>query len=185
MVTQLQDTLQGLCTGRGTGNASLESKLLQHLADMMEKIIYTILLDIHKAYDTLDCGFYLDILVAYGVGPESLCLLRRYWEHIYMVERSDRYFGASFKGQSGVTKVYPISPTTFNVVVYMVFLHWLSVVAEAEGGAGPKGFGRDIQRLGEYFYADDGLVTSTRLSIIQREFNVLVELFNQVGLFKN
>ena len=102
-----------------------------------------------------------------------------------MVERSDRYFRASFKGQSGVTQGYPISPTTFNVVVYMVFLHSLSVLAEAEGGAGPKGSGRDIQRLGEYFYADDGLVTSTRLSMIQREFNVLVELFNQVGLFKN
>ena len=47
------------------------------------------------------------------------------------------YFGAPIKGQRGVTQGNPLSPTIFNVVVDAVLRHWVSVVAEVEGEAGP------------------------------------------------
>ena len=48
------DFLHGLWEGRGTGTATLESKLLQQLAALREEVLYVILLDLHKAYDALD-----------------------------------------------------------------------------------------------------------------------------------
>ena len=45
------------------GDASLEAKLLRQLTTMRYKVLYKILLDLHKAYDTLDHWFFLDIIV--------------------------------------------------------------------------------------------------------------------------
>ena len=50
---QFHDTLHGFCTVKGTGNASLEADLLQQLMDMSEEALYDILLDLHKAYESL------------------------------------------------------------------------------------------------------------------------------------
>ena len=51
---QLHDALHGFWEGCGTGTATLEAKLLQQLAAMMEEVLYVILLDLTKAYDDLD-----------------------------------------------------------------------------------------------------------------------------------
>ena len=48
--------------------ATLEAKLLQQLAAMREEVLYVILLDLTKAYDTLDRSRSLEILKGYGVG---------------------------------------------------------------------------------------------------------------------
>ena len=58
--------------GRGTGTVSLESKLLQQLMVMREEVMYEILLDLHKAYDSLDSDRCLNILAAYGVGLRAI-----------------------------------------------------------------------------------------------------------------
>ena len=42
-----------------------------------------------------------------------------------------------------------------------------------------------IWDLAVYFYADDGLVTSTQLESLKRAFGVLTGLFYQVGLSTN
>ena len=54
-------------------------------------------------------------------------------------------------------KVYPLSPTIFNVVVDAVLRHRFTVVTAAEGTAAPdiEGFGQYIQRMAAYLYADD------------------------------
>ena len=46
--------LHGFRAGRGTGTTTLKSKLLQQLAALMEEVLYMILLDLHKAYESLD-----------------------------------------------------------------------------------------------------------------------------------
>ena len=69
------DTLCGFHSVQGTGTASLESKLLQHLTEMREDIIYEIFLGLRKAYGALDGERCLDLLVGYSVGPRALCLL--------------------------------------------------------------------------------------------------------------
>ena len=48
------DFLHGFWAGRGTGTATLEAKLLQQLAALMDEFLYVIFLDLHKAYDALD-----------------------------------------------------------------------------------------------------------------------------------
>ena len=104
-------------------------------------------------------GLFLDIPVAYGVGPWALHLLR---ELLLMVARNGGYFGPPFKGQCGVTQGDPLFLTVVNVMVDAVLRHWVSVVEETEGTAEPstEGFGQDIQRLEKYFYADNGLLDS-------------------------
>ena len=48
------DFLHGFLAGRGTGNSTLEAKLIQKLAALREEVLYVIFLDLHKAYDALD-----------------------------------------------------------------------------------------------------------------------------------
>ena len=57
------------------------------------EVVYDIFLDIHKTYDNLDRDRFLDILVAYGVAPWYLCLLRHYWAILMTVVRAGEYFG--------------------------------------------------------------------------------------------
>ena len=63
------DALHGFRTGRGTGTATLEAKLLQQLAAMRKEVLYVIFLDLTKVYDALDRSRCLEILEGYGVGP--------------------------------------------------------------------------------------------------------------------
>ena len=51
-----------------------------------------------------------------------------------MFERGCGYLGAPFKVQIGMTQGGPLSPIIFNVVVDMVLWHWVTLVAETEGG---------------------------------------------------
>ena len=83
---------------RGMGTAALEAKLLQQLTNMKEAVLFWVLLNIQKAYDTLDQEMYLELLAAYGVGPRTVRLLRTYWDQLTMVEKAGRYFGHLFKG---------------------------------------------------------------------------------------
>ena len=50
---------------------------------------------------------------------------------------------------------------------------------------GTEGFRQDIQRMAEYFYADNGLLVSTRATQLQQAFEVLTEMFDWVGLLTN
>ena len=73
--------------GRGTGNSTLESKLLQQLAALREEVLYMIILDLKKVYGNLDRSRCLEILEGYGVGPQVCKLLRTYWGWLRMVVR--------------------------------------------------------------------------------------------------
>ena len=59
-----------------------------------------------------------------------------------------------------MTQGEPFSPIILNVVEDAVLWQWVTVVADMEDTWDPstEGFGRDIQRLAAYFYADDGLM---------------------------
>ena len=81
-------------------------------------------------------------------------------------------------------------PKTFNVLLYKVLQHWVSVVAlpgEAvePGAVVTGGFGQDIQHLAAYFYAGDGILTSTRVARLQQDFDTLTKNFDHVGLCIN
>ena len=63
------DFLHGFWAGRGTGTATLKSKLLQKVAALREEVMCVIFLDLHKAYVTLYRSMSLDILEGCGVVP--------------------------------------------------------------------------------------------------------------------
>ena len=54
---------------------------------MMEAVLHTILLELHKAYGALDWDMCLDILAVYGVGPRILHTLWTYWDRLQMVAK--------------------------------------------------------------------------------------------------
>ena len=66
--------------GRGTGTATLESKLAQQLVGLAHEPLFQMFLDIRKVYDSLDRERCLDIFSGYGVRPNITCLLKSYWE---------------------------------------------------------------------------------------------------------
>ena len=61
-VIEFHDVIHGFRVRRGTGTASIEAKLLHQVAAMQEEVLYTIFLDLHKAYDALDRTWCLAIL---------------------------------------------------------------------------------------------------------------------------
>ena len=77
--------------GCGTETVTTEIKLLQKVATLREVVLHAILLDLHKAYNALYRFRCLEIMEGYGVGPRSLCLLRRYWEQLKMVAQAGGY----------------------------------------------------------------------------------------------
>ena len=52
------NVLHGFCAERGTGTAILEPKLAQELSGMYQDPLSLILLNLQKAYDTVDCVSY-------------------------------------------------------------------------------------------------------------------------------
>ena len=95
---------------------------------MREAVLRAIFLDLHKAYDDFNRSRCMGILEGYCVGLRSLCLLQQYWVMLKMVAMAGGYCGAPFHGEIGVTQVYPLSPTIFNVLVDVVVCQWESLL---------------------------------------------------------
>ena len=75
-----------------------------------------------------------------------------------MVAQAGGYYGATFKGERGVTQGDPLSPTIFYVVVDAVVRPWVTgIIANAEewGNLGKEG-----RHQAALFYVDDGMVAS-------------------------
>ena len=100
-----------------------------------------------------------------------------------MVAQEGGYYRAPFYGERGVTQGYPLSYTIFNVVADAVVWVWLNIFALEE--AGLECLGIAIQRMESFFYANEGLMSSTQPECLQGEFDVLTWLLDQMGLQTN
>ena len=100
----------------------------------------------------------MEIMVGYGIVPQMERILQYYWKNLYMVERSGRYYGTLLKGHQSVTQGSPLLTTIFNLVLYAVICHRVTLVAGEE--AGPDDFGWAIQWPKALFYADNGILAS-------------------------
>ena len=109
--------------------------------------------------------------------------LRTYWRFLIIVTKAGGYYGPPFRDYCGLIQGYPLSLTIFNAAVEAIIQHWLIVVASTEVGA--KILGMPVQYLVAYFYTDDGLLVFTYPDRLKIFFDVLIELFNRVGLQKN
>ena len=102
-----------------------------------------------------------------------------------MTARDGGYSGDPFKVQCGVTQGDPLYPAIFNVAVDAILRHWIYVVEATDGIEEPvtEGFGQDIQQMAEYFYSNNGLLTPTWATRIQKAFYVLMGMFERVELY--
>ena len=175
--------LHGFRVGYGTGTTTLDAKLLQQLGALREVVLYVIFLDLHKAYDALDRFRCLEILEGYGIGPRAREMIRNYWHHLTMVVQVGGYYRTYFWGERGVTQGFLLSPTIFNVVVDAVVQHWVTRVLEESEAR--RELGKERRHQEALFYADDGMVASSDTVWLQGAFNVLIGLFDRVGLRTN
>ena len=71
----------------------------------------------------------------------------------------------------------------FNVVVYSVILHWVTVVAAIKVDA--ELLDVLVKDFAEYFYAGDGIIVYSQLDRLKKAFGVLTNLFGRFGLWVN
>ena len=181
---QYHDALHGFRAKRGTGTAILEAKLFQQLARIHQVPVYEIFIDLKKAYDAVDRSRLLAALKGYGVGPNCLRLLQSFWNRQVIVARQGGFYGEPFKAERGVTQGDPFSPTGFNVLVDAIVRYWLFRTL-ADGSERTTGFGVSVKERLCAFYADDGLLAARDATWLQSAFDVLVGLFERVGLQTN
>jgi hypothetical protein len=85
---KFRDCLHSGLLKRGVGTALIEAKLAQQLAWRDHCPLYKIYLDLKKAYNAIDQGCMLEILEAYGVGPNFLRLQNSFWKNTKLVCRA-------------------------------------------------------------------------------------------------
>jgi hypothetical protein len=180
---KFHDSLHGGLPGRGTGTTTIEAKLHQSLAWRDQCPLYQIYIDLKKAYDALDRERTLKILAAYGVGPKLLALQKHFWETATLVCRAGGNYGEPFGAERGVTLGGPLSSLMFNVCVNAVVREWLHQTLGEE--AARDGLGDRVAEIMVAFYVDDGLIASRDPVWLQESFDVLIGLFERIGLFTN
>ena len=57
----------------------MEAKLEQQLVEIFHDPLFQVLIDVQKAYDSLDRGRCMEIIRGYGLGPKLHRLLQQYW----------------------------------------------------------------------------------------------------------
>ena len=100
-----------------------------------------------------------------------------------MVERASGYYRYPFQGSWGVTQGGPMYPCIFNVMVYVIIYHWVGMVAENE--AIPDVFRYMMEYNAAFLYYYDCLIESSNLVWLQWGFNVLISVYDMVGIRTN
>ena len=128
----LHDALHGFRVGRGLGTATLDSKLVQKLTGPAHESLFHVVLDIRKAYTSMYRGRRMEMLRGYGMGPNMPCLLAHHWYNQQILPKVGIFLGKVFGTGRGVTKVDPVSPMIFNIVVDVVARLLLAEVCEPQ-----------------------------------------------------
>ena len=120
----------------------------------------------------------------YGAGPKLRGIMVKFWENQEVVTRQIRYHTSQLWATHGITQGGLASIMIFNVNINSLIRHWSSLMVEevavVHGGLGHMG-GRSLVML----YADDGILGSQYPEWIQGDLNVLIGLFQRIGLADN
>ncbi|KAL9183034.1 hypothetical protein ACHAXT_004821 [Thalassiosira profunda] len=140
-------------------------------------------LDLRKAFDAMDRGRCLEILEGYGVGPNMRRLIKCFWDNALLVCRASGVYGKPFRDGRGVTQGGPLSPKLFNILVDAIVREWLTLLV---GSDAVEGISAELMRtILAIFYADDAFLASRDPEELQRALDIVVELFDRVGLRTN
>ena len=124
----LHDSLHRFRGGRGTGKATLESKLSQQLAGLTHDTLFQVFLENRKLYDSLDRDLYIEVLNGYGMGTNITCLTKSYWERHRIAPKTGKFLRTVFWAGRGLTQGDPASPMIFNIFLDVVVQAVLDVV---------------------------------------------------------
>jgi hypothetical protein len=174
--------LHGGTPKQGMGTARIEAKLAQQLAWVEQEPLFQVFVDLCKAYNHLNCTKCLEIMTGYGVGPKLLRLQEKFWDQAEMVCRAGGSFGKPFAAFRGITQGGPLSSLMFNVCVDAVIREWLCWMINEEAASGVF---FEVSREIEAFFLDDGLVGSGDPIWLLSAMDILVTLFEGIGLWKN
>ena len=106
----------------------MEENLSQQLEGIAHEPLFKVLLDVQKAYDSLDRGWCMDILRGYGMVHNKACLNTHHWDNLILFPKAKRFLWTHFVTGRGITRGDPVSPMIFNIVVDTVVRATLEVV---------------------------------------------------------
>jgi hypothetical protein len=147
-------------------------KLLLQKVQRDSNPLYLIFLDLTKAYDTLDRDRMLQLLHAYGVGPNICQIIDNIWSNDTLILKQHQYYAQAMQTSRGVRQGDIMSPTLFNIMVD-------AVVREYENQA------RIDDKTILQFYADDAVIAAVDNTIAQYTLDVLTTNFKKFGLHVN
>jgi hypothetical protein len=121
-------------------------------------------------------------MTGYGIGSKLLHLQTMFWNQAQMVCRAGGSFGKLFGASRGIAQCDPLSSLMFNVCVDAVIREWLWRTIDKEAAHGRfAGVSREIVA----FFVDDRLIRSRELVWLQSALNILVTIFESIGLRRN
>ncbi len=94
----------------------------------------------------------MEILKAYGVGPNLLRQQNSFWQNAKLVCCAGGCYGSPFNAKRGVTQGGPLSLLMFNVCVDAVVREWLHQMLGDD--AAREGIGDDVAQWLVAFYID-------------------------------
>ena len=112
-----------------------------------------------------------------------LALQKYFWDTAKLMCRAGGNYGEAFSAEGGVTQGGPLSSLMFNACVDAVIRVWLHRALGED--AARDGIGDRVAEILVAFYVDDGLIASQYPVWLQESFDILVGLFEQIGLFTN
>ncbi len=174
--------LHGGMPKRGIGMATVEAKLALQLAWVEQEPLYQVFVDLRKAYDHLNRAKCLVIMTGYGVGPKLLRLQEKFWDQAEMVCCAGGSLGKPFATFWGITQGGPLSSLMFNVYVDAVIREWLCWLINKEAASGV--FSEACREI-VAFFVDDRLVRSRDPIWLQSTIDILITLFEGIGLRTN
>ena len=163
--------IHGFRRGRGCYTAIGETKLRIQEVTSNYKTLYQIYLDLTKAYDSIDRAQVIKILEIYKVGPRIRRYIGKIWSDQEFILRQAGFYSEKINVERGCTQGDIDSPIIFNILIDAVLR---------------KFFEDPLNRESESkFYADDGLIENENPKSLQKDIDILCNLFERVGLKTN
>ncbi len=131
----------------------------------------------------LDREQMLEILVDYGARPRMLCLQKHFWDTAKLVCCAGGNYGEPFNAKRDITQGGLLSSLMFNVCVDAVVREWLHQTLDED--ATRDGVSNRVAEILVAFYVNNGLLASQDPVWLQELFDILIGLFEWIGLFTN
>ena len=179
-IMELHDFLHGFRKDQGTGTAKLEENLEQHLVGLAHEPLFQVFLGVRKSYNSLGCGWCMELLRGCGMGTNLARLLARYWGRQKIVPKTGRLLSKAFGTGHGVTQGNPASPMIFNIMVDTVVravLVEVCIPQESHFGLGWAAGERNF-----VLYADDRQIEGREHIWVQDALKVTLAMFQWMGL---